>query len=134
MSNIKRKWNVELRTGFENITYEFACWEEDLSAPERVIRAMRFEQEVVEPESGAPWPTAGHLPIESAQGLMDAMWNAGIRPSDMDEKMTDREREAKDEHLKDLRRLLFKHGTSDLTEGGLVLGSALDEVNAEKGG
>ncbi len=56
------------------------------------------------PEGQSTDPTVALNPVE-AQGLFDALWHAGLRPSSKEH--VNGVVAAKDDHIKDLRRVLF---------------------------
>lgn len=70
------------------------------SAPEPIVMARCEENTPIEPLI--------KLQLVEAQGLFDALWSAGLRPSTK-EPVTGII-EAKDEHIKDLRKVAFNDG------------------------
>lgn len=59
-----------------------------------------------EVNEGDDFPVAMTIPIEQAQGLMDDLWNAGVRPTEGNGSAG--AMRAAERHIEDLRAIAFK--------------------------
>lgn len=92
----------QVRQSFHNFGIDITIGAKSIDG--KMAVAAPIEMKEIAP--GGVAPATISMPTESARELMDAMWNAGVRPSNGEGNIG--QIGAMREHLEDMRRLVFK--------------------------
>lgn len=102
MSRTSWNWSADV-SHFENRVRIFAQTER---GGERVVAELWLEEHAVEPGDAAPIDCTLAIEFDEAQQIMNALWQAGIRPKDGAGSVA--HAEAQKVHLDDMRSIAFR--------------------------